>query len=118
MAGLRIRMKRLGDGAALLAVSGYLDAHTFEEMEKVMERLFDANIYKIIVDLSQLSYISSAGAGVFISKVGQATENGGNIVFLRPSEPVMEVFDLLGLTQIFPIVYSEQEALAQFGLAP
>lgn len=117
MAGLKIRMRRLGEGVVLLSLSGYLDAHTFEDMEKVMERLFDANLYKIIVDLSRLSYISSAGAGVFISKIGQATENGGNIIFLRPSETVMEVFDLLGLTQIFPVVYSEREALARFGLA-
>ncbi len=115
MSGLRLRMRKIGDGVALINTAGYLDAHTFVEMDEAIERLFQANIYRIVVEMSMLDYISSAGAGVFISKIGEATANGGNIVFLSPSEPVREVFDLLGLTQIFPIADDEREAMKHLG---
>lgn len=113
MSGLRIKTHLL-DGIAYIKTAGFLDAHTFTKMENEILRLFNSNIYRIAVDLSELEYISSAGAGVFISNVGEATQNGGNIVFVSPSEPVREVFDLLGLTQIFPIVGTQKEALEFF----
>ena len=112
MSGLTIRQKRLDDDTVIIKASGFLDAHTFVEMEKVIEELFMKKIYKIIIRLDDLDYISSAGAGVFIGAIGTATSNNGNIVLLKPSTNVKEVFDLLGLSQIFPIVFDEEEAMA------
>lgn len=102
MSDLKIKTDNLEDGVVLLNAEGYLDAHTFEEMEKMIQELFDKKHYRIIVDLEKLDYISSAGCGVFIGAIGVAQENNGNIVLLNPSANVREVFDLLGLTQIFP----------------
>jgi len=114
MSGLKIRKRELDGDIILIKASGFLDAHTFEEMEKEIEDLFRQRIFKIIVRLDELDYISSAGAGVFIGAVGTATANGGNIVLLNPSSNVKEVFDLLGLSQIFPIVFQEDEAVSYF----
>ena len=74
--------------------------------------LFDQNHYRLIVDLSGLDYISSAGAGVFIGAIGTAQENDGNIILMRPSPNVKEVFDLLGLSQIFTFKDTPKEAEA------
>ena len=114
MSGLTIKKEKLEGGIVLIRASGFLDAHTFEEMEKVIEDLFRDRIFKIIVHLNGLDYISSAGAGVFIGALGTATSNGGNIVLLSPSSSVKEVFDLLGLSQIFPIVFQENKAISYF----
>jgi anti-sigma B factor antagonist len=114
MSGLTITKRQLDGGIILLTASGFLDAHTFEEMENVIEDLFRKQMFKIIVRLDGLDYISSAGAGVFIGAIGTATANGGNIVLLSPSGSVKEVFDLLGLTQIFPVVFQENEAIGYF----
>ena len=103
MSDLRIKSDHLGDGVALVNAEGYLDAHTFEELETVIQGLFAKDVYRIIVDLQKLDYISSAGCGVFIGAIGTAQDNNGNIVLLKPSANVREVFDLLGLTQIFPL---------------
>lgn len=114
MSGLTIKIKELDGGIVLIDASGFLDAHTFEEMENLIEDFFRRQVFKIIVRLSGLDYISSAGAGVFIGAVGTATQNGGNVVLLDPSANVKEVFDLLGLSQIFPIVFAEEEAVSYF----
>ncbi|OGL46919.1 MAG: hypothetical protein A2W05_10445 [Candidatus Schekmanbacteria bacterium RBG_16_38_10] len=111
MPKFQISKEKLTDGIILLTVKGFLDAHTYEELEKVLDELFDANSYKIVVDLSGLDYISSAGAGVFIGAIGTIQENDGNIILLKPSPNVREVFDLLGLSQIFTFADTKESAL-------
>ncbi len=114
MADLQIETRHLDDEVILLELAGFLDAHTFEQLEAKIEELFENDAYQLVVNLNELEYISSAGAGVFIGAIGTAQDNGGNIVLVSPSENVREVFDLLGLTQIFPIVDSAEEASTVF----
>lgn len=111
MPAFQITREKLGDGIALLCVRGFLDAHTFEELERAINDLFENNVFKIAVDLSGLDYISSAGAGVFIGAIGTAQENDGNIVLMKPGPNVKEVFDLLGLSQIFTFKDSRDDAV-------
>jgi anti-anti-sigma factor len=99
------------DGVVILTVRGFLDAHTYEELEKIINDLFDSNVHRLAVDLSGLDYISSAGAGVFIGAIGTAQEHEGNIILMRPSPSVKEVFKLLGLTEIFTFKESREEAV-------
>jgi anti-sigma B factor antagonist len=98
----------------LVRVAGYLDAHTFEELEEAINDLFGKKQYRIVVDLSKVEYISSAGAGVFIGALSEAQEHDGNIILMNPTNNVREVFDLLGLTQIFQVVDDQNTALAAF----
>jgi len=114
MAEFHIQQQKLKNGIVFVAVQGFLDAHTFEEMEKTITDLFDAGTYRLVVDLSKLDYISSAGAGVFIGAIGTAQENEGNIVLMKPSPNVKEVFDLLGLSQIFPFAGDVEAAQKLF----
>ena len=111
MPAFQILKEKLPDDVVLLTVRGFLDAHTFEELEKVVNDLFEAGTYRLIVELSGLDYISSAGAGVFIGAIGTAQENDGNIILVKPSPNVKEVFDLLGLSQIFTFKDNRDEAV-------
>jgi anti-sigma B factor antagonist len=111
MPAFQIVKEKLSEGVVLLTIRGFLDAHTFEELEKTINDLFDGGSYKLAVDLSGLDYISSAGAGVFIGAIGTSQENNGNIILMKPSPNVKEVFDLLGLSQIFTFKDSREEAV-------
>ena len=113
MPELHIDSSMVGDDIAYLSLAGFLDAHTFEELDEAVGNLFESSIYKVIADMSGVEYISSAGAGVFIGSLTEAQESGGNIILVNPTDSVREVFDLLGLTQIFSIVSSKDEAVAQ-----
>jgi anti-sigma B factor antagonist len=112
MPELHVETERPAEDTAVLRLGGYLDAHTFEELDQTINDLFEEGAYKIVADLSGLQYISSAGAGVFIGALAMAQENAGNIVISSPTEAVHEVFDLLGLTQIFTLTPTVDEALA------
>jgi anti-anti-sigma factor len=111
MAEFKIEIQKLLNDIVLIKLKGFLDAYTYGEFEKTINNLFNQKLYKLIVDMSGINYISSAGAGVFIGAIGIAQENLGNIIIVRPKPPVKEVFDLLGLSQIFIIVDNMEAAL-------
>lgn len=94
----------------VIKVRGFLDSQSFVELEQRINDLLDRNLYRIIVDLKDCDYISSAGAGVFIGAIGTTHENDGNIILVCPSSNVREVLDMLGLSQIFTFAASVEEA--------
>ena len=101
-------------GVVVLKLAGKLDAGSLNEIEEVLSDLYDKGFFKLIVDLSKVPYISSSGAGVFISALSQVRENGGNLVLVAPAVNVREVFELLGLTQVFQICQTSAEATEFF----
>ena len=114
MPKFQIGHRKLGDDIVLVTVEGFLDAHTFEQMEQTINQLFHAKVYRLVVDLSKVDYISSAGAGVFIGAIGTAQESEGNIILMKPTANVREVFDLLGLSQLFQFADDVDGALKLF----
>jgi anti-sigma B factor antagonist len=114
MAGLKVHNEDNRDGLVYFELEGLLDAHNFETIEALFEKYFDRDIYRFVVDLKRLEYVSSAGAGVFIGAVGTCQDNDGNIVLVQPSQEVREIFELLGVCQIFPVVQSRSEAIECF----
>ena len=114
MPDLDIQSKMTGDNICVIKLSGFLDAHTFEDLDEVMNDLFDQDIFKIVAILEGIEYISSAGAGVFIGALTTAQESGGNIILVNPQESVYEVFELLGLVEIFTIADDVKSAIGSF----
>ena len=113
MPDFSITHESVGEEVDLLKVAGFLDAHTFEQLEEAINNLFSQERYRLIVDLTSVGYISSAGAGVFIAALSESEENGGKIVLLNPTKGVLDVFDLLGLTQIFSVANGRDDAVAE-----
>ena len=111
MTDLHITSKLIGAQMAIVEVTGALDAHTHAALEAKLRDLMRRGRTKIIAKLDKLDYISSAGAGVFVGAAGTARDKGGDIVFLGPKPGVREVFDLLGLSQIFEVVEDRESAL-------
>lgn len=113
MPELTIDIQNLPGEKTMITLRGFLDAHTFEQLDTAIQELFAQGKYRLVVDLKDVEYISSAGAGVFIGSLAIAQENGGNIIITQPTQNVQEVFDLLGLSQIFTIFQTSEEGLAQ-----
>ena len=81
--------------------------------EEINNSLTETN-NKLIFNLSNLDYISSAGLGVFMSFIQELRENGGDIKFTNLNEKVRNVMDLLGFNHIYDITQTEQEAIEKY----
>lgn len=111
MSALKVHRHECTDGIVYFELEGSLDAHNFDTLEDLFEKHFETGTYRFVVDINRLGYVSSAGAGVLIGAVGTCQDNDGNIVLVQPSQEVREIFELLGVLQIFPVVQTRNEAV-------
>jgi anti-sigma B factor antagonist len=95
---------------SILRLKGFLDAHTAPNFEQAIQELIEDNRYKIVISMSDLSYISSAGLGVFMGFIEEIRDKNGDIKLTNMSEKVYKVFDLLGFPALYQIFKEEAEA--------
>ena len=105
-------------GVSTLKVSGYLDTTTASELESALFGLLKKNEFRIVVDLSGVNYISSAGWGIFISEIKEIRSRGGDLKLCGMVGDVHEVFQLLEFHSILESYSSAQEAIDAFGSPP
>jgi anti-sigma B factor antagonist len=101
-------------GVSILKVSGYLDTTTAGELETALYGLLDRNIFKIVVDLAGVNYISSAGWGIFIGEIKRIRNHSGDLKLSGMVGDVHEVFQLLEFHSILEAYSTTQEAVAAF----
>lgn len=107
-------LERNVQGVICLDLHGYLDAHTAPDLENKIEELFESGNNKILMNLSKLDYISSAGLGVFMAFIEEIRSSGGDIKLSNLQSKVFSVFDLLGFPMLFDIEQDEEKALIKF----
>ncbi len=110
--------KSTEQGVSILALEGYLDAHTAPEFEKAIQTEFEAGRPRLLVECSRLTYISSAGLGVFMSFIEEIREAGGDIKICGLVPKVFQVFDILGFSALFDIVPDLTAGLHRYQEAP
>lgn len=99
---------------SVLDVKGFLDAHTAPELENAFNGLISNKQYKVVVNFTDLKYISSAGLGVFMAYVETMRENKGDIKFCGLKDDVYNIFDLLGFPLLYEFYKEENEAIAKY----
>jgi anti-anti-sigma factor len=75
------------------------------------------NIYHLIVDMSQVNYVSSAGWGVFVGEIKAIREHGGDLKIVQMMPEVADVFEMLEFNRILQHYESIEEAIDDFDLA-
>lgn len=113
-ATLTIERELLPGGVVLLRLAGTVDARTFEQLEMAVQDILARGGNKLIVDLSQVHYLSSAGIGIFMHAMSEARSSGGELVLLALTPAVAEIFESLHLSPLFRIAKNRAEALAGF----
>jgi len=106
--------QRDSEGVSVIELKGYLDAHTAPDLETAFQKLMTENKFNIVVNCRDLSYISSAGLGVFMAYVEDVRKNKGDIKLTNMTPKVYNVFDLLGFPILYEIFKDEQEAVVRF----
>lgn len=102
------------ENLAILRLTGAVDAHTFDQLEECVENLFAKGVQRLIIDMRNVKYASSAGIGVFIGALAKARQHQGDLLLMNLTPDVKEVFDVLGLTQMFFVAPDKAVALAYF----
>jgi anti-sigma B factor antagonist len=95
----------------IIRVSGEIDAGSSIHLDSAFKEAIENGETKIAVDLLDLSYISSAGLGVFVSYLDEFESKGIKLLLFGIQETVHQVFEILGLGKLVNIVETENEAI-------
>ena len=97
--------------ALILALSGKLDATTAKPFEDKILGVINSGTQRLVVDLSQLEYVSSSGLRVFLLAAKRLQATDGKIVLCGLQDHIRQVFDLAGFSSILSIYGSRDEAI-------
>jgi anti-anti-sigma factor len=98
--------------AVIIAVRGRLDALSAPVFEQRLADVIAQGATYVVVQCSELAYISSAGLRAVLLNGKKLQAQQGRLVFVGLQETVQEVFDMAGFTALFQIFASEDAALA------
>lgn len=101
-------------GVSVLSLDGFLDAHTAPVFEEAIQKEFSSGKLRIVVSCEKLTYISSAGLGVFMSFIEEIRDAGGDIKIAAVVPKVLQVFEILGFQSLFDITDTVPQAVAKF----
>ena len=99
----------------LLKVTGKVDSYTAPDLTKAIEALNGSGQYKIVLDMGELEYMSSAGFRALL--IGQRTckrYNRGEIVLADVPKRIMDALELTGFTPLFRTFEDVTAAVGSF----
>jgi anti-sigma B factor antagonist len=111
---IQVSLREPSNQIAVVTVGGHIDSITSSEVEKTLEGLLDRKVFKIVVDLEHVTYISSAGWGIFLGILKEIRTSQGNLRLSGLSKEVMEVVKLLEIDRFIPTYRSLSDAVTSF----
>lgn len=98
----------------ILSADGGLNADTAADFIKQLEQIIDFGSKKIIIDCTNLSYISSYGVGVLVRLHNKLAKAGGNVKIAAPPSKVLQALNLVRMGKIFEIYPDVSQAQLAF----
>ena len=106
-------IKNEGD-ISIISLTGSLDTNTSKEAEDQINKLLEEGSIKLLIDLTDLDYISSSGLRILLSTSKKLKPLKGEMRICGLNETVNEVFEISGFTMIFKIFKTIEEAKTSF----
>jgi anti-anti-sigma factor len=101
------------NNATIAAVEGRMDAVTAPELESQLSTIIDEGQTSVILDLSGLEYISSAGLRVILTTAKKLKTAQGKLVLCNLQETVKQIFEISGFCSILNIADDKESALSE-----
>jgi anti-anti-sigma factor len=108
---MKIKVTAAGN-AVILRVEGRMDAESCGAFDAACLKAFEGGKRLIVADLESLTYISSAGIGIFAKISRHLKDSGGEILLASVHGLVRDVLELTRVITIFRVFDSVEEALA------
>lgn len=107
---LTVKSRQQGS-ATVIEPSGRIDSMTAKEFEQQIGAPLVSGSGRLVIDLSGLQYISSAGLRVFLTAAKQCKTAGGALTLCSANDGVREVFEISGFSSLFGLHDSVEAAV-------
>jgi anti-sigma B factor antagonist len=99
---------------SVMTVTGRIDSNTAPEFEETLKELVGGGQHNLVLDLSGVEFLSSAGLRGMVSSLKACKNGGGTLALAKPSSRVVEVMQLAGLTALFTVFDDVTAAVGSF----
>jgi anti-sigma B factor antagonist len=96
----------------VLPLEGEIDLHVSPAVTASLNTMIEKKPKQLVVDLSRVTYIDSAGLATFIEGMQKVEAYGGKFALAGLQETVRSIFEISRLDQVFQIFPDVETALA------
>ena len=108
---MKISTSLADNEVVLLEVEGDVDAYTARRLDQALNDHLAQGHSRIVVDASQLGFISSAGLRAIMFAEREACERGGQVRVCGLNPQARRTFEMAGLDEYLHLSGTRQEAL-------
>jgi anti-sigma B factor antagonist len=102
----------LDDTRHVVAVRGEIDLFTAPDLKVMLLGAIDGGKSRVVVDLSETTFLDSTALGVLIGAVKRLRARDGVLTIVNVDASIAKTFEITGLDQIFTITSTRDEAVA------
>lgn len=97
-------------GACVIAFKGEVDLESSPEAREILLKCFE-NTEKVLVDLSEVTYIDSSGVASLVEALQASKKAGSQFALVATSEPTRRVLELARLDKVFTMYATVDEGI-------
>ena len=102
----------IDDQRHVVAVSGEIDLFTAPELKSALSEAIESGHTRIVVDLTDTTFLDSTALGVLIGAVKRLRSRDGRLTIVNVDDNIAKTFEITGLDQIFTILSTRDDAIA------
>jgi anti-sigma B factor antagonist len=106
-----VASERPSDTLGVVTLGGEVDIYTAPQFKERLLELLDAGVTRLLVDLTDVTFIDSTALGVLIGGVRRVNDAGGDMALVVTSRPVQRVLSITGLDRVFSVHETREAAL-------
>jgi anti-anti-sigma factor len=106
--------KRSGGVSVLAFRAAAQLTHSAQELEELRREVLEQSDSRVIIDLSRVTKIDSAGLGQLMSCYSHLVRNRGTLKVVNATPEVRKVLDMTGISSLITAYSDEQEAMRSF----
>jgi anti-sigma B factor antagonist len=107
----RIDVERPSDGLAIVGVVGDADLYSAPELRDRLTELLDDGARRIVVDLSETTFVDSMTLGVLLGSMKRLGTAGGRLELVVSRPDIRRIFEITMLDRVFELHETREHAL-------
>jgi anti-sigma B factor antagonist len=100
------------DGTEVVTAEGEIDIYTAPRLRELLTDLAGKGSCHLIVNLDKVGFLDSTGLGVLVGGLKRVRPHDGSLDLVCTQEPILKIFKITGLTKVFGIYQTVDQAIA------
>jgi anti-sigma B factor antagonist len=99
------------DGIEIVEVEGEIDVYTAPRLRELLIELVNNGHYQLVVNMEKVEFLDSTGLGVLVGGLKRVRAHDGSLDLVCTQERILKIFRITGLTKVFGIHGTVDEAI-------